>query len=61
MSDWQLMRTWYSTDVNDDEPEYIGTFSGIIPGRALEDGRQIVHVDWSKKGEVEVTYLIPKR
>ena len=53
------MRTVYATDITEDEPQYIGSFSGTIPDSALSDGRQIVNVDWSVRGEVEVTYLIP--
>lgn len=56
---WHLHRTWYRTDAKDDEPEYVGAFSGTIPARALEDSRQIVSVDWSQRGWVEVTYLTP--
>jgi hypothetical protein len=54
----KLMRTWYSTDTNKDEPSYIGCFSATIPDSAFRDGNQIVNVDWSRRGEVEVTYLI---
>lgn len=52
-----LMRTWYPTDVTPEDPEYDGAFSGDIPQSAFRDGR-IVHVDWSERGVVEVTYLM---
>lgn len=50
------MRTWYTTDVTPDEPEYVGAFSGPFP--AEEPGRRIVAVDWSTPGEVQVTWLV---
>lgn len=53
----RLMRTWYKTDATDDEPEYVGGFSNEFP--TPTDERQIVAVDWSKRGEVEVTWLLP--
>lgn len=56
MNDWHLFRSWYRTDF---APGSVGNISDTIPGRALADGRQIVHVDWSVPGEVEVTFLIP--
>ena len=59
MNDKHLMRTWYKTDVSDDDPEYVGNTSATIPARAFESGYQIVAVDWSTHGEVEVTFLIP--
>ncbi len=52
----QLHRTWYNTDVNEDDPDYIGIFSDKIPARAFEDSI-IVDVDWSERGKVQVTYL----
>lgn len=52
----KLMRSWYPTDASADDPEYVGAFSGPFP--AEEAGRRIVAVDWSKPGEVEVTWLI---
>jgi hypothetical protein len=54
----RLMRTWHRTDVSDDDPEYVGAFSLPFPDPACS-GYQIVDVDWSKRGEVQVTYLIP--
>lgn len=53
-----LSRTIYRTDVDESNPDYIGMFSASIPDRALEDS-QIVNVDWSERGWVEVTYLVP--
>lgn len=53
-----LMRTIYRTDATVEEPEYVGSFSDTIPGSALQQG-QIVNVDWSKRGWVEVTFLVP--
>jgi hypothetical protein len=50
-----LMRTWYKTDVVQGDPA-VGTFSASIPDRAFEDGT-IVDVDWSVRGEVQVTFL----
>ena len=47
----RLMRTWYKTDAEDG----IGTFSAPFPWRTES---QIVNVDWSVPGEVEVTWLI---
>lgn len=56
----RLHRTWYPTDVTDEDPDYVGAFSDPFPDpRHRTDGAQIVHVDWSKPGEVQVTYLIP--
>jgi hypothetical protein len=53
-----LHRTWYQTDAQTSEPEYMGTFSGTVP---MDDERQIVNVEWDKpgKGWIEVTFLIP--
>jgi hypothetical protein len=52
------MRQWYDTDAGDGEtPEYVGAFSSPFP--TPNDGHQIVAVDWSTRGEVEVTWLIP--
>ena len=50
-----LMRITYQTDATDDEPEYLGSFSHSFP--TPDDERQIVAVDWSTRGEVEVTWL----
>jgi hypothetical protein len=58
MSNWKLMRTWYQTDYDENEPEYVGSFSGVIPNIPLMNGSQIIHVDWSTPGQVEVTFLI---
>jgi hypothetical protein len=58
--DSHLFRTQYCTDVSDDEPEYKGMVSTTIPASALEQGK-IVHIDWSERGWVEVTFLIPGR
>jgi hypothetical protein len=52
-----LHRAWYRTDATEEEPEYVGAFSGTIPDTALR-GRTIVGVDWSKQGWVEVTFLL---
>jgi len=57
----RLMRVWYRTDsapnVRDSpNEEYVGTFSDPFPGNP---SWQIVDVDWSPPGEVQVTYLIP--
>jgi hypothetical protein len=54
----KLFRTWYPTDVDDGDPEYVGTWSGEIPDNE-DRGWTIVGVDWSQRGQVEVTYLIP--
>lgn len=52
----RLMRTWYRTDISKDDPEYVGAFSNPFP---VEDStRRIIAVDWSKPGEVEVTWLV---
>ena len=53
----RLHRAWYRTDATEEEPEYVGAFSGTIPNSALR-GRTIVGVDWSKRGWVEVTFLL---
>jgi hypothetical protein len=55
-----LMRTWYSTDADTQEPAYRGAFSDTIPGTALQ-GATIVNIAWDSpaKGWVEVTYLQP--
>lgn len=57
MGNQKLMRVAYPTDYNPSEPEYIGSFSAPFP--AMGSDRTIVAVDWSKPGEVEVTWLIP--
>lgn len=51
----RLMRTWYKTDVEPGDEEYVGSFSGPIPDNVVG---KIVAVDWSKRGEVEVTYVV---
>jgi hypothetical protein len=57
MPNQQLMRTWYKTDRNvEEDPDYVGAFSTVFP--PVNNSRQIVNVDWSVPGEVEVTYLI---
>lgn len=57
----RLLRTVYKTDATDDEPEYVGTQSDPIPApdQGVNAGWRIVGVDWSKRGEVEVTWLVP--
>lgn len=57
-TDSHLFRTIYRTDATVEEPEYIGSFSDTIPDSALRQG-QIVNVDWSVRGWVEVTFLAP--
>lgn len=52
----RLMRTVYPTDAADDDPAYIGAFSDLFP--AENPSRRIVAVDWSTKGQVEVTWLL---
>lgn len=56
MKTQRLMRAWYSTDVSDDDPDYAGAFSDNFP--AESPGRRIVHIDWSVRAEVQVTWLI---
>ncbi len=58
-----LMRITYQTDATDDELEYQGSFSYSFPtpGEGLQIGGQIVAVDWSVRGQVEVTWLIRGR
>jgi hypothetical protein len=61
MHNAHLHRTSYPTDVSDQDPEYWGAFSVPFPDpRHRTDGAQIVGVDWSVRGEVTVTYLIPE-
>lgn len=56
----KLMRAWYGTDATADDPEYVGAFSSDIPTPGPHgNGYTIVGVDWSTRGVVEVTYLIP--
>jgi len=57
MPNKQLMRTWYKTDRDvEKDPEYVGSFSSVFP--PPNSSREIVAVDWSVPGEVEVTWLI---
>lgn len=58
MTNKRLHRTWYPTDVSGDDPEYVGAFSAELPDPAKRDA-VIVDVDWSERGTVCVTYLIP--
>lgn len=57
MSYMRLMRTTYATDVVDAEPEYPGRFSQPFP--PPRHGTTLVGVDWSVRGEVTVTYMLP--
>jgi hypothetical protein len=50
------MRAVYPTDASDDDLTYIGAFSDLFPSE--EATRRIVAVDWSTRGQVEVTWLI---
>jgi hypothetical protein len=57
----RLMRTWYRTDVRDDEPDFIGRFTEPFPAETSD--RRIVSVVWvdgpaRRSAEVEVTWLI---
>lgn len=47
----------YANAVEDWHNQNVGTFSDPFP--APDANRQIVAVDWSTRGEVEVTWLIP--
>lgn len=51
----KLMRVTYATDATNEDPEYRGSFSSAFP----QTGDQIVDVDWSVRGEVTVSWLIP--
>jgi hypothetical protein len=51
-----LTKTWYTTNAVPEEG-VAGHVSATIPDRAFEQG-QIVHVDWSQSGWVEVTFLV---
>jgi len=55
------MRAWYRTDADDALPEYKGVFSEPIPtpDTGVNRGWQIVAVDWSERGIVEITWLVP--
>jgi hypothetical protein len=50
-----LLRTWYKTDVEAGEPEYVGAFAYGIPN---DVPGTIVDVDWSERGSVQVTFLV---
>jgi len=50
----RLMRMTLPTDVNEDDPDYIGAFSS--PFR-IEDNSEVVGADWSIRGEVTITLL----
>lgn len=54
----RLMRIAVATDVDESEPEYIGSFSADF---RLPDGAEVVAVDWSKRGEVEITFMLSDR
>lgn len=56
MSTQRLLRSWYPTDVTDDDPEYVGALSCPFP--AEDAAHRIVAVDWSTPGEVMVTWLV---
>jgi len=58
-SGYHLMRTIYRTDAIEEEPDYLGSFSDTIPASAFSASTQIVNVDWSRRGWVEVTFLQP--
>ena len=55
---YKLMRTRYTTDADEADPDYIGWFSSEFPDPKARDA-QIVNVDWSERGFVWVTYLTP--
>lgn len=50
----RLHRVFIRTDYNPDDPEYLGALSAPFMD---DDNAEIVGVDWSVPGEVEVTYL----
>lgn len=52
------MRMTVPTDAGDDELEYWGAFSNTF---RIPDGSQVISADWSVRGEVTITYLIPGR
>jgi hypothetical protein len=52
----QVRRQYLRTDYDPAEPERLGNKSS---GFLLDDGQQIVDVDWSVPGEVCITYLEP--
>ena len=59
MTRQRLHRAVYRTDANDDDPAYMGAFSDWFPAEESRmEIRRIVAVDWSTKGQVEVTWLI---
>jgi hypothetical protein len=58
MSELQkLMRITYLTDATAEDPEYRGSMSTAFPAEHPQS--RIVDVDWSTRGEVTVTWLIP--
>lgn len=55
----RLTRAWFSTDYDMDDvdnPEYLGAVSEPFMAGG---GREIVDVDWSIPGEVQVTFMEP--
>lgn len=50
-----LMRTWYKTEAAEHEGE--GIFSASIPDAAFNNST-ILDVNWSTRGEVQVTFLM---
>lgn len=55
----KLHRMWFSTDYDAtdvDSPEYLGAVSETF---LVGEEQEIVDVDWSVPGEVQVTYLLP--
>lgn len=52
----RLMRVVYATDATDEDLTYQGAFSEVFP--AEEFGRRILAVDWSVRGQVEITWLV---
>lgn len=53
----RLMRMWVKTDRDlEQDPDYLGAFSGPF---MVDDLDQIVDVDWSVPGEVQITLAVP--
>lgn len=50
----KLRRMLFATDVDPDDEQYLGTVSEPF---MVGGGREIVDVDWSVPGEVQVTFL----
>lgn len=51
------MRMWVKTDRDlEQDPDYLGAFSGPF---MVDDLDQIVDVDWSVPGEVQITLAVP--